>query len=101
MPRLQHAYGCMAYHTTIERRRCERTPLNVLIRIKRRDGSVIEGVCVDGSDMGFGVSAEAPLEVGEIVRLAIGRGAAPPSFIARVVRRQETRIGLYCIASAD
>jgi hypothetical protein len=82
-------------------RRSERRPVSVAIRIQRHDGSVAEGRCIDASDEGFGVSADVILQVGETVRLTIGRSEKAPSFIARVVWQHESRIGLYCEASAD
>ena len=82
-------------------RRSQRRPLNVTIRIQRQDGSVVEGRCVDASDEGFGVSADAALEIGESVRLIIGRSDKAPSFIARVVWQHESRIGLFCESSED
>lgn len=82
-------------------RRSQRHPLNVAIRIQRHDGSVAQGRCVDASDEGFGVSADVALDLGETVRLTIGRSDKAPTFIARVVWQYESRIGLYCEASDD
>jgi PilZ domain len=90
----------MAYYCQTERR-SQRAPLEVCVRIQRRGGSAVEGRCVDASEEGFGIFADLPLEVGEIVRLTIGRAISSPTFIARVVWRQQSRVGLYCITSAD
>jgi hypothetical protein len=91
----------MAYHCTTERR-SERKPLSVAVLLRRRDGSVAAGRSTDASDEGFGIAVDLPLvSAGEIVRLTIGTSANAPTFIAQVVWCEGSRIGLYCIASAD
>ena len=82
-------------------RRAPRRLLDVAIRIQRLDGSIVEGRCVDASELGFGVIADLPLDVGETVRLTIGRSDKAPTFIARVVWEHDSRIGLYCESSED
>ena len=82
-------------------RRTQRIPLAVRIRIQRCDGTVADCQCLDASEEGFGISADLRLELGEIVRLTIGRPDCGPSFTARVVWEDGQRMGLYCVASND
>ena len=82
-------------------RRSERRPLSVRVRIQRHDGTSADGQCVDASDDGFGIAAEIALEVGEIVRLTIGRSATASTFAARVIWQQGSRIGLFCVGTRD
>lgn len=79
-------------------RRSPRKPVNAPVRLERRDGSVIDGTCVDASDEGFGIAVAITLKVGEILRITVGTDDAP-SFIARVVWQHASRIGLYCVGS--
>jgi hypothetical protein len=94
------AYPVMSAQYEKERR-SERKPLAVTVRIRRSGGTMCEGHCVDASDDGFGISLDTPLEVGEIVRLIIGRTDSGPAFTARVVWQRESRVGLLCVASED
>jgi PilZ domain len=80
-------------------RRSPRRPLDVEVRIERRDGSVTDGESIDASDEGFGIAVGIKLNVGEILRITVGIDDAAPSFIACVVWQRGSRVGLYCVAS--
>lgn len=82
-------------------RQSQRIQLDVRVRLQRHDGTLADGTCLDASEQGFGITADMPLELGEIVRLTIGRADRGPSFTAQVVWRDGCRIGLYCVASND
>jgi hypothetical protein len=78
--------------------RCEiRTPAHLRLRIKLPNGAVAEGECVDSSEHGFGVISDASAKVGETVVLSVGSGADAPVFLATVMWRKGSRIGLRCI----
>jgi hypothetical protein len=82
-------------------RRSQRIALDVCIRVQRGDGTVADCRCIDASEEGFGIASDSALEIGEIVRLTIGRVDRGPSFIARVVWQHGDRMGLRCVASND
>jgi len=94
------SYTCMTACFDIERKSA-RTPLDVFVQILRADGTRLEGRCVDASDQGFGISLETSLEMGEVLRLTIGRRRNAPSFTSRVVWQNGQRVGLLCVASND
>ena len=96
---VHHTFAMTQQYET--ERRAARKLLDVRVRVQRMDGATCDGHCVDASEEGFGVSLETPLEVGEIVRLSIGRADKGPVFTARVVWQSESRVGLLCVASND
>ena len=82
-------------------RKSARQSLDVCVRVQRGDGTSAEGRCVDASPEGFGITLSMPLEIGEILRLTIGRSDKAPTFSARVVWQQDARVGLFCVGSID
>ena len=90
----------MATLCSIERKSA-RQPLDVRVRVQRGDGTTAEGRCVDASPEGFGITLSLPLDIGEILRLTIGRSEKAPTFSARVVWQQDARVGLFCIGAID
>jgi hypothetical protein len=99
---LTHQRNLIAMAPTYEtERKSARKPLDVHVQIFRHDGSSTEAQCVDASDDGFGIRVGAPLEVGEILRLVIGRKKEGPSFAARVVWQHDERVGLFCIGAHE
>jgi hypothetical protein len=82
-------------------RKSARQPLDVRVRVQRGDGTAREGRCVDASSEGFGITLDVQLEIGEILRLTIGRSENAPTFSARVVWQQDARVGLFCIGPID
>ena len=82
-------------------RRSSRHPVDMVVRIQRHNGAVAEGICTDANEHGFGVKADIPVRVGEIVQLTVGHSNDAQTFAARLIWKQDDRLGFYCLEPID
>jgi PilZ domain len=82
-------------------RRSARHPVDMVVRIERHNGTVAEGICTDANERGFGVRTDIAVRVGEIVQLTIGQSNDAQTFSARVIWKQDERVGFYCMELSE
>lgn len=92
----QDSVGALARVKKLGIRRSSRHPVDMVVRIQRYNGAVAEGICTDANERGFGVKVDIALRVGEIVQLTVGHSNDAQTFPARVIWKQDERVGFYC-----